>query len=152
MNRSEIVDLPVPDFQTGGFGTGLGSFRIEKGQSATQIVGSQGLLPNGECCEIRKLGDGEPDFRMTFFQGFTFGPVGISALLDWQKGSNIINLTKFLYDLNANSADFATAAWIVSPGRGPTPASTSRTPAFSSCARSSCTWTCRRPGSASWGP
>jgi TonB-dependent starch-binding outer membrane protein SusC len=110
LNRSKILDLAgLPAFQTGGFGTGLGSFRIEKDKSATQIVGSQGLLPNGECCEIKKLGDGEPDFRMTFFQGVTWGRFGISALLDWQKGSNIINLTKFLYDLGANSADFTTA-------------------------------------------
>jgi TonB-dependent starch-binding outer membrane protein SusC len=109
MNRSNIVELPIPPFQTGGFGTGLGSFRIEQGQSATQIVGSQGLLADGECCEIRKLGDGEPDFRMTFFQGVTWGRFGLSALLDWQKGSDIINLTKFLFDLGKNTPDYATA-------------------------------------------
>ena len=45
---------------------------------------------------------------MTFFQGVTWGRFGISALLDWQKGSNIINLTKFLYDLGGNTADFTT--------------------------------------------
>ena len=109
LNRSKIVELPIPPFQTGGFGTGLGSFRIEEGQSATQIVGSQGLLADGECCEIKKLGDGEPDFRMTFFQGVTWGRFGLSALLDWQKGSDVINLTKFIFDLGSNSADFATA-------------------------------------------
>ena len=38
-NRSKVVELPVPAFNTGGFGTSLGAFRIEQGKSATQIVG-----------------------------------------------------------------------------------------------------------------
>ncbi len=59
--------------------------------------------PTASAASIGKLGDGEPDFRMTFFQGVTWGRFGISALLDWQKGSNIINLTKFLYDLGRNT-------------------------------------------------
>ena len=46
---------------------------------------------------------------MTFLQGITWGRFGISALLDWQKGSSIINLSKFLYDLGSNTADFDTA-------------------------------------------
>jgi TonB-dependent starch-binding outer membrane protein SusC len=109
MNRSKITDLPVPAFQTGGFGSSLGSFRIEKDKSATQIVGNHGLKADGTCCEVAKLGDGEPDFRITFFQGFTFGPFGASALLDWQKGSDVINLTKLLYDGAQNSKDFVPA-------------------------------------------
>jgi outer membrane receptor protein involved in Fe transport len=106
LNRSKITELPVPKFETGGFGTGLGLFQIEKGKSATQIVGSQGLKPDMTCCEVKPLGDGEPDFRMTFFQALTWGPFGLSVLADWQKGSDVINLTKFLYDLGKNTTDY----------------------------------------------
>src|SRR5256712_12576855 len=35
MNRSKILELPVPAFNTAGFGLSLGAFRIEKGKSAT---------------------------------------------------------------------------------------------------------------------
>jgi TonB-linked SusC/RagA family outer membrane protein len=108
LNRSEITELGVPSFETGGFGTSLGAFSIEQGQSATQIVGNQGLKPDGTP-DVKKLGDGEPDFRMTFFQGVTWGPFGISGLLDWQKGSHVINLTRYLFDNGKNSADYVSA-------------------------------------------
>ena len=39
-NKSEITELTVNSFDTQGFGTGLGTFRIEEGKSATQIVGN----------------------------------------------------------------------------------------------------------------
>jgi len=42
-NRSKITELPVPAFETGGFGTSLGAFKIEVGHSATQIVGNDTL-------------------------------------------------------------------------------------------------------------
>ena len=44
-NVSEITELPVPAFETGGFGTSLGAFRIEQGKSATQIVGRRTSHP-----------------------------------------------------------------------------------------------------------
>jgi TonB-linked SusC/RagA family outer membrane protein len=108
MNRSKILELPVPAFETGGFGTGLGVFKIEKGQSATQIVGNRGMDAMGQPIVV-KMGDGEPDFRMTFFQSLTWGPMGLSLLADWQKGSEVINLTRYLFDAGQNSPDFATA-------------------------------------------
>jgi TonB-dependent starch-binding outer membrane protein SusC len=111
MNRSKVVDLPedIPSFLTGGFGTGLGAFRIEEGASATQIVGNDGLNDAGMCCAVRKIGDTEPDFRIGFFHSFTYKGLGLSLFLDWQQGSDIINLTRFLYDLGANSPDFVGA-------------------------------------------
>jgi outer membrane receptor protein involved in Fe transport len=109
LNRSKIVDLPVPSFLTGGFGTGLGAFRIEEGASATQIVGNDGLNPDGTCCVVHKVGDTEPTFRMSFVNNFTYGDWGLTSLWDWQQGSDVINLTRFLYDLGQNSPDFATA-------------------------------------------
>ncbi len=40
LNRSEVTELSVPAFNTGGFAASLGQFRIEEGQPATQIVGT----------------------------------------------------------------------------------------------------------------
>ncbi len=106
LNRSSVTELPVPAFNVGGFGTSLGVFRIEEGASATQIVGDDGLNTDGSCCKVVKLGDAEPDFRMSFAQSFTWKSFGISILLDWQQGSNVINLTRLLFDAGQNSADY----------------------------------------------
>jgi len=103
LNRSEITDLPanIPTFDitAAGFGTGLGAFRIEKGKSATQIVAT--VAAGG----VAVVGNGEPDFRVGWSNVVTFGDFTFSALVDWQHGSNIINLTRLLYDGNSNSPD-----------------------------------------------
>jgi TonB-linked SusC/RagA family outer membrane protein len=98
LNRSKITHLSVPTFQTGGFGTSLGTFQIEEGKSATQIAGREGVV-----------GDAYPDFQMSFtndidYRGFTLG-----FLFDWKYGGDIINLTEFLYDAGQNSKDFVDA-------------------------------------------
>ncbi len=102
LNRSRITDLSIPAFDAGGFGTGLGAFRIERNKSATQIVGD---TPNG----IRVLGDAEPDFRMSFVNNFNYGDFELTTLLDWQQGSDVINLTRLLFDGAQNSADYDSA-------------------------------------------
>ena len=93
-NRSEIVELPVPAFNTGGFGTSLGAFRIEQGKSATQIVGTEGVV-----------GNSEPKFQMSFSNDVTWKRWNFGFLWDWKKGGDIINLTQLLYDAGSNSAD-----------------------------------------------
>jgi TonB-linked SusC/RagA family outer membrane protein len=103
--RSKIVDLPVPTFRGLGFGTALGSFQFEEGASPTQIVGNDSL-PNGSTV-VRKIGDANPDFTMSFVNNLRFKRLRLYGLLDWQSGGNIINLTKFLYDLGSNTADYA---------------------------------------------
>ncbi len=103
--RSKIVDLPVPPFRVGGFGTALGAFEIAEGASATQIVGNDSLA-NGTTV-VRKIGDANPDFNMSFSSDLRFKAVRLYGLLDWQQGGSIINLTKFLYDLGQNTADYA---------------------------------------------
>lgn len=108
-NVSEITSLPVPAFNVGGFGTSLGAFRIQQGASATQIVGNDGLKPDGTCCLVNKIGDAEPDFRMSFVNRVSSHGFSLYFLLDWQKGSNVLNLTRFFYDLAANGADYTTA-------------------------------------------
>ncbi len=107
-NQSEITDLPVPAFETGGFATALGTFRIEEGQSATQIVGFDGVDSDGNPI-ARKLGDAAPDFTWSFTNDLTFDNVNLFFLLDWKKGGDVINLTNFLYDAGLNSKDFELA-------------------------------------------
>jgi outer membrane receptor protein involved in Fe transport len=104
MNRSRITELPVPPFIAAGFGTALGAFRIEEGASATQIVGNDTLADGTDV--VRKLGDANPDFTMSFVNDFTYKALGLHFLLDWQQGAEILNLTKLLYDFGSNTADF----------------------------------------------
>ena len=104
-SRSKIVDLPVPGFRAGGFGTSLGSFEIEEGASPTQIVGND-TLPDGSRV-VRKIGDANPDFIMSFVNDVRFGNFSLYGLLDWYNGGSVVNLTKFLYDLGSNTEDYA---------------------------------------------
>ena len=103
--RSKIVSLPVPTFRGLGFGTALGSFQFEEGASATQIVGNDSL-PDGSVV-VRKIGDANPSFTMSFVNNLRFKRLRLYGLLDWQHGGSIINLTKFLYDLGQNTVDYA---------------------------------------------
>ncbi|HEY5925153.1 MAG TPA: SusC/RagA family TonB-linked outer membrane protein [Kofleriaceae bacterium] len=109
LNRSSVTDLPEGidrfDITAVGFGTGLGAYRIEEGKSATQIVGT--INADGD---VAVVGNGEPDFRVGWsnivkVDRFTFG-----MLVDWQQGSEIINLTRLLYDFGNNSPDAEAAA------------------------------------------
>ena len=93
-NRSTVVELPVPAFNTGGFGTSLGAFRIEQGKSATQIVGNEGVV-----------GNSEPKFLMSLSNDLTWKRLSLGFLWDWKKGGDIINLTQLLYDAGGNSPD-----------------------------------------------
>jgi TonB-linked SusC/RagA family outer membrane protein len=93
-NRATVVELPVPAFNTGGFGTSLGAFRIEQGKSATQIIGTEGVV-----------GNSEPDFQMAFSSDVVWKRWNFGFLWDWKKGGDIINLTQLLYDAGSNSPD-----------------------------------------------
>ena len=99
-NRSKVVELPVPSFQTGGFGTSLGAFQIEQGKSATQIVGLLDTLGT-----VGVVGNSEPKFQMSLSNDLTWRQWSFSFLWDWKKGGDIINLTQLLYDAGGNSAD-----------------------------------------------
>ncbi|MCH7563098.1 MAG: SusC/RagA family TonB-linked outer membrane protein [Gemmatimonadetes bacterium] len=104
-DRSEILSLPVPAFNTGGgFGTSLGAFRMEVGASATQIVTNLGLNPDGSQI-VGKVGDANPDFTVSWGNDFQFGNFSLYGLWTWQDGGTIINLTKLLYDFGQNYVD-----------------------------------------------
>jgi TonB-linked SusC/RagA family outer membrane protein len=98
LNRSKITSLPIPPFQTGGFGTSLGVFQIEQGKSATQIIG----LVNGQ---QQAIGDAYPDFQMGFSNDVTWKRFRLGMQWDWKQGGDVINLTRLLFDAGQNSAD-----------------------------------------------
>lgn len=118
-NKSKVTDLPVPPFdvQGGGFSTSLGIYRIEEGQSATQIVGSDPMTDeNGNAVFdsdgnpviiTKKLGDGEPDFQMSWSNDLRIlKNLSLNFLLHWKQGGDNINLTQLLYDLNGTTHDY----------------------------------------------
>jgi TonB-dependent starch-binding outer membrane protein SusC len=103
LNRSTVTDLPGEPFNvtTVGFGAGLGAFRIEEGKSATQIVNDY----DGDR-DLDVVGNGEPDFRVGWLNTVSWKSLDFSALIDWQQGSEIVNLTRLLYDAGQVSPDF----------------------------------------------
>ncbi|HEU4649187.1 MAG TPA: SusC/RagA family TonB-linked outer membrane protein [Gemmatimonadales bacterium] len=107
MSRSKITQLDVPAFQQGGFGASLGTWKFEEDSSATRIVGNT-IAPDGSVV-VARVGDSNPDFRMGFGSDMTAGRFGFHFLFDWQKGSNISNLTTLLYDLGQVTPDYGEA-------------------------------------------
>lgn len=99
-NESEITKLTVNSFDTQGFGTGLGTFRIEEGKSATQIVGNDA---NGN---VVTLGDAEPDFQMSFNNTFKYKDFTLSFLWHWKEGGDNVNLSRLLSDFGGTSPDY----------------------------------------------
>ncbi|MEW7289019.1 SusC/RagA family TonB-linked outer membrane protein [Aquimarina sp. 2304DJ70-9] len=99
-NESEITKLDVDAFNLGGFGQGLGTFRIEEGKSATQIVGNDA---NGN---LVVLGDAAPDFQMTWSNNLSYKDFTLSFLWHWKQGGDNINLTNLLSDFGGTSPDF----------------------------------------------
>jgi TonB-dependent starch-binding outer membrane protein SusC len=59
---------------------------------------------------FRPLGDGEPDFRVGFANQVRWRELTFSALVDWQQGSHVINLTRLLYDFGATAPDVEASA------------------------------------------
>ncbi len=102
---SRVMSLPVPAFETGGFGTGLGAFRIEEGASLTQIVSTVGQDENGDAI-VDHVGDATPTFRVGFSNDITWRGFRLGSLFDWSRGNSVINLTRLLADAGQNSADY----------------------------------------------
>ena len=121
----------------------LGQFRVEKGASSTQIVGNDTLtaadtasaaydfLGAGDttgAVVVRKVGDANPDFKMSFLNDLSWKRFSLHFLLDWQQGGSILNLTKLLYDFGQVTADYAVPLRDTVVFRtGPTSADTLRT-------------------------
>ncbi len=121
-NHAIVTQLPVPAFNTGGFGLGFGATRIEVGKSPTAIIGRNGrdttfrdasgnlvtrgagacpAAPTTVSCgtfvsradHLQIIGDASPRFTMGFSNEFNFGPVRVTSLVDWRHGGDVANLT-----------------------------------------------------------
>ena len=114
-NDSEITRLDVPSFTEGGFAASLGTYLIEEGQSATQIVGNYiadeftaaeiaAMDPDGDGLIV--LGNAEPDFQTTIFNQFSYKNFDLSFLWHWKEGGDAINLTTLLTDLAGTTFDY----------------------------------------------
>lgn len=114
-NKSKITKLDVPAFTEGGFASSLGTFYIQEGFSATQIVGTYDAsqFTAAEIARRDPEGDGffvygnaEPDFQLSWQNQFRYKNFDLSFLWHWKKGGDAINLTTLLYDLAGTTWDY----------------------------------------------
>lgn len=102
LNRSLVTRLITPPTPQGSFGYVLGTFQIQQGRSATQILGLGG--PGGS---IAKWGDAEPTFQMNTYNEITFrNRLSVRFLLHWKNGGQNVNLTSLENDFGGTSADW----------------------------------------------
>ncbi|MBO9635599.1 MAG: SusC/RagA family TonB-linked outer membrane protein [Chitinophagaceae bacterium] len=102
MNRSKVTRLTIDPIQLGAFGPAYGTFMIEQGKSASQIVGY-----NGPEKKIVGIGDAEPKFQMNFWNEINFRKnFTFRFLLHWKKGGYNVNLSELLSDGAGLSKDY----------------------------------------------
>ena len=53
-----------------------------------------------------KLGDENPDYRVSFRNTFSFGPISLSFLIDHKEGGSAIDLAGLIYDLGGTTVDW----------------------------------------------
>ena len=100
LNRSLVTRYTITPVPQGSFGYVLGSFQIEQGKSATQIVGLNGA-------GVGVLGNAEPTFQMNTYNDFTFRKkLSLRFLLHWKKGGDNVNLTDLQNDFGSTSVDY----------------------------------------------
>jgi outer membrane receptor protein involved in Fe transport len=128
-----VTQLPVPAFNTGGFGLGFGASRIQVGVSPTAIIGRAGrdttwvnasgvlvkrgfggcpAAPSTDQCgtfssradHLAIIGDNTPKFTMGFSNELNYGPLRMTSLFDWRHGGDVANLTNdYLLDCCADN-------------------------------------------------
>lgn len=103
-NSATVTRLDVPAFNIGAFGATLGTYRIEEGQSPTQLVG---IDPDADPeTGIKIFGDAEPDFQASFLNSFRYKEFQLDVLIHWKQGGDNVNLTTLLSDLSGTSPDY----------------------------------------------
>lgn len=75
------------------FGPGYGIGRLEVGKRVTQIVASG---CDGQCVEPK--GDAAPSFTLGVANDVTWRRLRVSALVDWQPGADLVNITQNVFD------------------------------------------------------
>jgi outer membrane receptor protein involved in Fe transport len=106
-NKAEVTRLDVPAFNIGAFGATLGTYRIQKGKSPTQIVGiADSASVKDPESGLGHFGDAEPDFQLSFTNNVTWKNFELTVLCHWKKGGKNINLSTLLSDIFGTSPDF----------------------------------------------
>ncbi|OQP58317.1 SusC/RagA family TonB-linked outer membrane protein [Niastella vici] len=107
-NKAEVTRLDVPAFNVGAFGSTLGTYRIEKGKSPTQIVGIGDASTDkvDPTTKLAVFGNGEPDFNFSFSNNVTWKNFELSVLMHWKKGGDNVNLSTLLSDIFGTSPDY----------------------------------------------
>src|SRR5688500_16512254 len=109
---SEVKDLAgLPPFRPplSGFG-GLGVTFIQVGEPLTQLIGRAFDANGVRTTRDVQIGNTAPDYRMGFTSDVSYKAFSFNAVLDYQHGGDIINLTQFLYDDAGTSHDFGSPA------------------------------------------
>ncbi len=106
MNRSKITELTVPPFRPPNNFGGLGSYRIEQGFDPTSWVGND-TTADGSIEQNVRLGRSRPSFQVGFSNDLRWKDITFHALLDWEQGFRVANLTGWLFDLSKNRWDYA---------------------------------------------
>ncbi len=109
-NSSEVTELLVPAFTSGGFADFLGNLLVKEGFSPTTIIG---VGPNPDVTlngtgdpTLQIFGNAEPDFQMTWSNNVSVSDFDLTFLWHWKKGGSNINLSTLLFDLNETTHDF----------------------------------------------
>jgi TonB-dependent starch-binding outer membrane protein SusC len=107
-NKAKVTRLDVPAFNVGAFGATLGTYRIEKGKSPTQLVGIGDTATDkvDPTTELAVFGNAEPDFNLSFSNNVTWRNFELNVLMHWKKGGDNVNLTTLLSDIFATSPDY----------------------------------------------
>jgi TonB-linked SusC/RagA family outer membrane protein len=89
--------LGVPAYNTGAFGTALGTFAIRQGISPLTIVGTPATTTGVNGFTV--WGVNQPDFTTSWMNTLNLpGNFELSFLMEYRKGGKNINLTSFLTD------------------------------------------------------
>ena len=101
LNRSDVTKLIVPPVQLGSLGgVLLGTYQIEQGKSATQIIGLNGQ-------GVGVLGNAEPTFQMNSYNEITFfNKLSLRFLLHWKEGGQNVDVTELQNVFGSTSADY----------------------------------------------
>lgn len=135
-NRQYIENLPltVPRFPApGSFGAAFGRNFISPGGRTTWIWGNVPLDASGNPLPIGTLvtnpgavarvadtvaGDYNPDFVMGFSSSFRWKRLTLAMTLDWQKGGQVADMTRVLWDEGGVSRDYEDPITSASMGEG----------------------------------
>jgi outer membrane receptor protein involved in Fe transport len=101
LNRSDVTKLLVPPVQLGSTGgVLLGTYEIEQGKSATQIVGLNGQ-------GVGVLGNAEPRFQMNTYNEVTlFKKLSLRFLIHWKYGGQNVDVTNLENVFGGTSVDY----------------------------------------------